>query len=465
MSTDSMFDGPLFDGPLFDGPVAGTVGVAGLDDFRGLSGFGRDRAYMAVECEVRRLQALQAAMLFEVHRSSSFRDDFHHSTTAWLQAVTNSSRATAARTIRTAKMLSDLTVLADAVAAGEVGGDQLRLLTRLHTNRRCRDQLPASEELLVGYAKSLTLNDFAQVCRRWESYADPDGAHRDHEASRANRSVRSSQSGAGHLLHAEGDAFTGEIITDILHAHTQAEFETDLTERAARYGDDANLHPLARTARQRRYDALLAIFLKAAATTGTTSRVPLINILCTQATLTDAIRDYFQPATNHTNQTDQTDQTDRANRTDPADPVVSQRLRWCETTSGAPVDPHDLVTAALIGQVRRVVVDSAGRVIDLGRRRRLFTGAAREAVLLSGDRCCWPGCNQRSATIQIDHLDPWAAAGGATNPFNGGPQCPTHNRDKHHGRITVKRDHTGWHHHRPNGTEIAPRTRIDQPTS
>ena len=418
MSTDSMIDGPLFDGPLFDGPlVDGTVEVAGLDDFRGLSGFGRDRAYMAVECEVRRLQALQAAMLFEVHRSSSFLDDFHHSTTAWLQAVTNSSRATAARTIRTAKMLSDLTVVTDAVAAGEVGGDQ----------------------------------------------------YRDHEASRANRSVRSSQSGAGHLLHAQGDAFTGEIITDILHAHTQAEFETDLTERAARYGDDANLHPLARTARQRRYDALLAIFLKAAATTGTTSRVPLINILCTQTTLSDAIRDYFQTnQTNQTNQTDPTDptdQADQANQANRTDPVVSQRLRWCETTSGAPVDPHDLVTAALIGQVRRVVVDSAGRVIDLGRRRRLFTGAAREAVLLSGDRCCWPGCNQRSANIQIDHLDPWAAAGGATNPFNGGPQCPTHNRDKHHGRITVKRDHTGWHHHRPNGTEIAPRTRIDQPTS
>ena len=154
---------------------------------------------------------------------------------------------------------------------------------------------------------------------------------------------------------------------------------------------------------------------KAAATTDTSaaSRVPTGNIFCTEATLQDAIRAYFRATSTQV-------------PNDPANPPP--RFRLCETAPGAPVDPRDLVVAALIGQVRRVVVDSAGRVINLGRRSRLFVGAAREAVLLSGDRCCWPGCDTRAGRIQIDHLSGWATLGGATNPHNGGPECPAHNR-------------------------------------
>ncbi len=334
--------------------------------------------------------------------------------------------------------------IAAAFAAGQFGPDQLRLLTRLHANDRCRDQLPDSEELLLSSARSLTFQEFRLVCQRWEQHADPDGAHRDHEMSREHRSVRSSQIGAGYQLHAEGDALTGDIINEIIDAHAQAEFEADLAERLARYGDNANQYPLARSACQRRYDAFVTIFGKAAGTTDISNRVPLVNIFCTEATLQDAIREFFETTNGNPGH---------------ADSTCSERLRLCETASGAPVDPHDLVVAALIGQVRRVVVDSAGRVIDLGRRSRLFVGAAREAVLLIGDRCCHPGCELRVGRIQIDHLDGWAARAGPTNPLNGGPQCPSHNRAKERGGFTVKRDQTGWHHYRPDGTEIAPRCR------
>ncbi len=129
----------------------------------------------------------------------------------------------------------------------------------------------------------------------------------------------------------------------------------------------------------------------------------------------------------------------------------------CETAGGVTLDRRTLLAAALIGQVRRVVVDSAGRVIDLGRRQRLFRGAAREAVLLSGDRCCWPGCDIRGPSIQIDHITGYTL-GGTTSAVNGGPECPIHNRAKHRLNTTVTRDTNGWHHYRPNGTHIAPRT-------
>ena len=180
---------------------------------------------------------------------------------------------------------------------------------------------------------------------------------------------------------------------------------------------------------------------------------PLINIFTNEATFNYAIRNYFGGSGSGNAGAD----SDTL-----GDPGSSERLWLCQTASGAPVDPHDLVVAALIGRVRRVVTDEAGRVINLGRSSRFFTGAAREAVLLSGDRCCWPGCEQRGEFLQIDHLTPFngpagGRGGGETNTHNGGPMCGPHNRAKHGGRFTVKRDRTGWHHFRPDGTEIAPR--------
>jgi hypothetical protein len=128
----------------------------------------------------------------------------------------------------------------------------------------------------------------------------------------------------------------------------------------------------------------------------------------------------------------------------------------CETPQGHQVDADDMIAAALVGRVRRVVLDGAGRVVDLGRRQRLFTGAAAAALRLSGRRCIWPGCSVEAAHTQCDHIDPWAAARGPTSPTNGALLCGHHNRFKS-GGYRVWRDPDGnWHVYRPDGTEIAP---------
>ena len=102
------------------------------------------------------------------------------------------------------------------------------------------------------------------------------------------------------------------------------------------------------------------------------------------------------------------------------------------------------------------MVDPKGHVINLGRRTRLFRGPSRDAVLFSGDRCHGPGCHVRHDGIQIDHLKPWQRF-GFTDQDNAGPVCGWCNRTKHTGHYTVKRDETGWHWYRPDGTEITPR--------
>ena len=425
-----------------------------VEGFRGLRGWQRDQAFMVVEREIRRLQAVQAAMLHEVSVSVSYVDDAHNSPTAWVQAVTNSSKASAWYRIHVSKLMFEIPWLAAAVADGTVGADQLRLFVQLFTNPRCGHLLVNSQHLLLEPAKCLLLHEFRVVCDRWLAHADPDGAHRDHQTARGNRNVRCHTHGAGHELFAQGDALTGDIITEIIDHHMQAEYDNDVAWRLAEYGDQADLYPLPRTTGQRRYDAFVAVVLKGAGRTGHGAAEVMINIFTNEPTFAWAVSNYFAPDTTSTQ--------------DLGDPAMSQRLFMCHTASGAPVDPHDLVIAALIGNIRRVVTDTAGRVIDLGRSSRLFTGAARQAVLLTGDRCCRPGCEQRGDHIQIDHLTPFTGnhrdrgggpggGGGHTNPGNGGPMCGPHNRAKHNSKFSVTRDHTGWHHYRPDGTEIAPR--------
>jgi hypothetical protein len=191
---------------------------------------------------------------------------------------------------------------------------------------------------------------------------------------------------------------------------------------------------LERTDRQRRFDAVLAMIVAAAASGGAGVIEPLVNIVVDQTTFEHHLRraagidvEALDPAT-----------------------VAGRR---CETASGHQLDPLDVLAATVIGHVRRVVFDTAGVVIDLGRRRRLFTGGAREAVLLGDRWCSWPGCDLRSGRCQTDHSQPWAHD-GPTRPDNGGPQCARHNRWKQRGYRTVRDEQGRWHTYRPDGTEI-----------
>jgi hypothetical protein len=410
---------------------------ADFDEFTLLSGAARDTSFIDTEREIRRLQALQAGRIRFTETTCGFVDDAFHSISSWLQAVTNATRGSASFRVGVGRLLEKMPRLAVAVAAGKVGDDQLRLLVQLHTNDRCRPQLPDSDELLTEHACALSVRDFREVCQRWQACADPDGTQNDHDLSEANRSVKLGQTGTGFVLTAQGSAKTGEELAKILTAHEQAEYELDVAARLARYGEQALMFPLARNARQRRFDAMMAVMLKGAGTDQAGHIATTVNLVITPEELTKLIRNYLGVDEDTTS-------------------VASTRLQLCETVNGTPVSNRDMLHAALTGQIRRVIVDSAGRVIDLGRRQRLFTGAAREAVKMLGDRCCWPGCEHNLGNMHLDHLEAYAA-NGVTSPGNGGVMCPAHNQAKERHRIRVKRDETGWHHYRPDNTEIAPR--------
>jgi Domain of unknown function (DUF222)/HNH endonuclease len=133
--------------------------------------------------------------------------------------------------------------------------------------------------------------------------------------------------------------------------------------------------------------------------------------------------------------------------------TVDPARRRCETITGTLMQADEILYAMLIGHVRRVVYDSYGTVTDLGRKRRLFTGSAREAIMLNATRCFWPGCDIPVTRCEADHVQPWTD-NGQTSPANGTPACSHHNRIKNKG-YKVRRGPDGqWHTYRADGTEL-----------
>jgi hypothetical protein len=125
----------------------------------------------------------------------------------------------------------------------------------------------------------------------------------------------------------------------------------------------------------------------------------------------------------------------------------------CRTQRGHQLNTSDTVAVALVAHVRRVVYDSAGVVIDLGRKQRLFKGASREAVMLLATTCAWAGCDLAAEWCQADHSIGWKAH-GATVPRNGGPLCVRHNNLKELGYRVARDDHGHWHTYHFDGREI-----------
>lgn len=53
------------------------------------------------------------------------------------------------------------------------------------------------------------------------------------------------------------------------------------------------------------------------------------------------------------------------------------------------------------------VLGSDGQILDLGRARRLATGACRQALILRDGGCAFPGCEKPPRETEAHHIRPW----------------------------------------------------------
>jgi len=76
------------------------------------------------------------------------------------------------------------------------------------------------------------------------------------------------------------------------------------------------------------------------------------------------------------------------------------------------------------------VLGGAGEVLDLGRARRLFSPAQRQALAEQYGGCAFPGCGHPPSYTEAHHLQ-WWSRGGPTDLSNGIPLCSFHHHRIH----------------------------------
>ena len=129
---------------------------------------------------------------------------------------------------------------------------------------------------------------------------------------------------------------------------------------------------------------------------------------------------------------------------------------FCHTFDGNPIALRDAVLTAIAGKVRLVLRGPDSVPTTMTSTSRLFTGALRDAVLLTATHCTHPGCTVPATKSQIDHIHPHHR-NGITEATNGTIRCGHHNRWRHTANATVIRLTNGTlATYRPNGTRIAP---------
>jgi Domain of unknown function (DUF222)/HNH endonuclease len=362
----------------------------------------------------------------------------------WLRANANWSPAEVNAARRKARLMNDHPTVGDALLEGHVGVAQVGELARLRANPRCGDRLGEVIDQLVDHAEQLPYGSFCKVAKRWENLADADGSHHDAEVSNERRTASLHSIDEGIDLRATGgSALTAGLMSKIYDTFVEAEFQADVAARAEMYGENAPASLLPRTDAQRRFDAIVKIFETAAAMpAGATMPGLVLNVVASQERFEHELARYGL--------------IDAVRGADPA--LTTDLLRqYCETENGIAVIGHDIVRAALTGHVRRVVIDGHGTVVDFGRKRRLFTGPAREALKVMIAGCEYIGCDIRPTSCQIDHIAEWVRDGGTTDLANGALKCSTQNRHKHRLGINEARDANGTLvQYRRDGTPILP---------
>jgi len=242
--------------------------VPGVEEVAGMSPAELEAFVRGLDRVRRQVEGAIATFVHRVDESGAYRTDKHRTPKAWGKAACNWSGGEAARFVRAGNVLDTFSTAAAACAEGQLGVAQLHALGRVCANARVKDTLAEGEALLVGSAATLDYDDYVTVLAQWEKAADPDGAHQSHERAFRNRRASASIVGQQFLLDAQGGVAAGIQMKAILDAFAKSEWIADWEEGVVTHGSEMCAGLMARTDAQRRFDALLAIFLRAASMEG-----------------------------------------------------------------------------------------------------------------------------------------------------------------------------------------------------
>ncbi len=312
---------------------------------------------------------------------------------AWLARVQRLPIQTTRQRIRHARALRTLPAVEEAWADGAIDRSHLGTMLGKRTPRT-EEAFDADHQRLLESARTRGFVDFKRHCDLWELLVDPDGAEQGADEGRSAREVHLSQTLGGMWFGRIAlDPVSGEIVHATLAMIERELFDADWVEARERLGCDPTIVDLRRTPAQRRADALVEMATRArTAPVGGKRPAPLFTVLVGYETFAGPLLELHNRSTI----------------------TPGTAARWLD---GA--------------EVERIVFDGPSRVIDVGVRRRFFTGALRRAIEVRDRTCFHPFCDEVPERPEIDHILEHAK-GGLTTQEGGRLGCGFHNRWRNH---------------------------------
>ena len=360
--------------------------------------------------EVARVQSELVHCVGEFDAAKGYAPDGYRSTQAWLRAELNMDPRDASQAVGMARQLRQLPAVDEAFSTGGISQAHVALIAR--TARQVGvEHVAESQEALLSVAKAGPPKDLRAATQHLRHCIDPDALHRDAVKAYEKRELSVAPTIDGMVaINGQLDPASGEVVLSALDAVTAP----------PRDGDP-------RTAGQRRADALTEL-CRRSLDSGTLPQVngekPHVIVTTSYEALVGLAPDGGQ---------------ENGNSEPP-------RLDWL-----GPIAPSEARMFACDCAIVPAVLNSAGEVLDIGRKSRIWPAAVRRAIELRDRTCRHVGCDAPARHCDIHHRTHWAD-GGPTSYENGILTCRNHHTQAHkYGatftpdgrfRIDRKRHHT-----------------------
>jgi hypothetical protein len=386
-----------------------------------------------------RMAAWQLSVAAEADRRKVAVETGDTDTAAWLARLTTESREIAAGGLWLAQKL-DTTYVATraALAAGTLRIDQAHVIVRAAEKapkQATAPQIAEAEELLVGKATGLgnrsgrpmAAKQLRVVARRMFENISVELAD-EHEAAELERESDRAEIETWFTLHDHGDGtFRGQFVIPELHGSLLRSYLERLTApRMTRFPKGDQPHAV---------DATLPSEVKWSEKLGQ-GFIELIEHLPTDG----------HPDHNGIGLVVRIDHDKLTGELSSAGVLPG----GADLDAGVRISARDARRLACNAGIIPAVLGGKSQPLDLGRTRRLHSGAQRRALAALHLTCAIATCERRFAWTEIHHLHPWSH-GGATDLADALPLCGHHHRRVHDSGFEL--------HRHPNGEWLFRRLR------
>jgi len=380
-----------------------------------------------------RLAAWQLSVAAEADRRKVAVETGDTDTAAWLARLTTESREVAAGGLWLAQKLETTYVATrEALAAGTLRIEQAHVIVRAAEKApqlATPQQITEAEELLVGKAtgigsrsgRPIAAKQLRVVARRMFESISVELAE-EHEATQLERESDHAEIETWFTLRDHGDGtFRGQFVIPELHGSLLRSYLERLTApRLTRFPKDGKPHAV---------DATLPSEVSWSEKLGQ-GFLELIEHLPTDG----------HPDHNGIGLVVRIDHDKLTGELSSAGVLPG----GADLDAGVRISARDARRLACNAGIIPVVLGGTSQPLDLGRTRRLHSGAQRRALAAVHLTCAIATCERPFTWTEIHHLHPWSH-GGSTDLADALPLCGHHHRRAHDSGFELHRDpHGEW---------------------